>query len=987
MVLQIHQFSRGFQETPKNGLWVSGGFGEPIDRYDFPVPQEIKSAVSQGVFKIPDQYRPYPGAEALINSGQPEKIAQPELDSIAIIAREIGKYAVLAVATGQIDDRGRDLIVGYRYFWLSLEELEAALPNRDYDGIFTLLVWWKKAKFPHFNMDPNWSLESICNIAQPQPKNSLPDPHHPQNRLRNLFLKIESSVPPCLFEAGQDNVPISESSIFQLHNLARRVTEIYPDCPLAWAWNVRGLSYPEEFAAIYCADPEALDRINKQKQRLPKKYNKHIPQPNPASLRPSTSDTDDIDDLRAIGTKTHTGSATSADPDPLMDDRDPLMLMDKIDNKIQTLVRINPPKIESILNPLQELLNFYQKYPAYSHKQWNQLFLKKIEEGHKKSNISVLEERYAILLFILTQDTDKIKKNLLISEFKYTQDLRMFLEVLSKTITKLIKNDRNNITYNNLNRQISKLINPDSSSLHPITRIDLPIRLANLLDWLNLSRTAHTSNPSSRNDSPSVEHTSTNRIENSSNSQSYNNTSAPESSPPFSNDPDISDDSPRFKLVYLIAIIAAILALIAGAISATHSLHSLGFQDIQNHWAKDYIQALAEKKIITVHNNGNYHPDSPMTRAEFAAILTKAFELPESNDTSSPFTDVKSEHEFYKPIMDAYNSKFFAGSNDGRFYPENPVTRLEILQTLVKTFKLNAEDAQDIDLSFYQDKNQIAKDEVRKVIVLATKAGLVINYSNPCLLEIQRKATRAEVAAIVYQALVKANKADTIDFPQSQELKLQGRICHLQQLEARSDEYANKEVTQARKNLIKWMKENISPEIEVLKTNASTEEKKKSAREKIKAYGSYLNTLIPNFSWENNQSTRPESLKKENSNQNAQNVKKLKATLKVVNLYIGSIDSIFDDTLKQVVADFQNEKNILSEEDKIKGLAGIVGPKTWAALTPTFKDAHLIVAYEHIIKGLEANKKFLEIVQPLKKCQKIDPLGYVSCVNDESQKQ
>ncbi|HAA26847.1 MAG TPA: S-layer protein, partial [Cyanobacteria bacterium UBA8553] len=44
----------------------------------------------------------------------------------------------------------------------------------------------------------------------------------------------------------------------------------------------------------------------------------------------------------------------------------------------------------------------------------------------------------------------------------------------------------------------------------------------------------------------------------------------------------------------------------------------------------------------------------------------------------------------------------------------------------------------------------------------ATKAGLVVNYRNPKLLNPNRNATRAEVVALVYQALVKAGKAEAI---------------------------------------------------------------------------------------------------------------------------------------------------------------------------------------------------------------------------------
>jgi hypothetical protein len=44
----------------------------------------------------------------------------------------------------------------------------------------------------------------------------------------------------------------------------------------------------------------------------------------------------------------------------------------------------------------------------------------------------------------------------------------------------------------------------------------------------------------------------------------------------------------------------------------------------------------------------------------------------------------------------------------------------------------------------------------------ATKAGLVVNYPNSQLLNPNRNITRAEVSALVYQALVKAGKAKPI---------------------------------------------------------------------------------------------------------------------------------------------------------------------------------------------------------------------------------
>ncbi|MGK7876139.1 MAG: hypothetical protein AB4426_23430, partial [Xenococcaceae cyanobacterium] len=80
----VYEFSRGFQNShysKQYGRWVSGGHSKPIERENFTVPKPIQEAVKNGDFAINDNY-------------------PPSSEELALIARDIGNYSVLAVATG-----------------------------------------------------------------------------------------------------------------------------------------------------------------------------------------------------------------------------------------------------------------------------------------------------------------------------------------------------------------------------------------------------------------------------------------------------------------------------------------------------------------------------------------------------------------------------------------------------------------------------------------------------------------------------------------------------------------------------------------------------------------------------------------------------------------------------------------------------------------------------------------------------------------------
>jgi hypothetical protein len=64
----------------------------------------------------------------------------------------------------------------------------------------------------------------------------------------------------------------------------------------------------------------------------------------------------------------------------------------------------------------------------------------------------------------------------------------------------------------------------------------------------------------------------------------------------------------------------------------------------------------------------------------------------------------------------------------------------------------------------YIDQDKIP-EYARTAVTIATQQQIIVNYPDPNLLAPTREATRAEVAAMVYQALVASQRTKVINSP------------------------------------------------------------------------------------------------------------------------------------------------------------------------------------------------------------------------------
>jgi parallel beta-helix repeat protein len=186
------------------------------------------------------------------------------------------------------------------------------------------------------------------------------------------------------------------------------------------------------------------------------------------------------------------------------------------------------------------------------------------------------------------------------------------------------------------------------------------------------------------------------------------------------------------------------------------------FRDVQGHWAQAFIEALAARNIISGFPDGTYRPSTPVTRAQFAAIINKAF-TPTAQRPSINFVDVGQSFWGYQAIQTAYRGGFLAGYPGGVFLPDQQIPRVQVLVSLANGLGYSATNTSSLT-RYYTDAAQIPSYAIAPVTA-ATQRNIVINYPTLNQLGPNREATRAEVAAFVYQALVNAGKVEPITSP------------------------------------------------------------------------------------------------------------------------------------------------------------------------------------------------------------------------------
>ena len=190
----------------------------------------------------------------------------------------------------------------------------------------------------------------------------------------------------------------------------------------------------------------------------------------------------------------------------------------------------------------------------------------------------------------------------------------------------------------------------------------------------------------------------------------------------------------------------------------------VAFKDVpNNYWAQTFIQELASRNIIKGFPDGNFRPNDPVTRAQFAALLSQAMNRP-TKRSNVTFADVASNFWAATAIQKAYTTGFMSGYSATTFRPNENISRVQILVSLANGSGYAPTKPANTTLQLYSDATTIPA-YARNSVAAATENRMVVNYPNLKLLNPNQPATRAEVAAFIYQALVRSGQIQAIPSP------------------------------------------------------------------------------------------------------------------------------------------------------------------------------------------------------------------------------
>lgn len=212
------------------------------------------------------------------------------------------------------------------------------------------------------------------------------------------------------------------------------------------------------------------------------------------------------------------------------------------------------------------------------------------------------------------------------------------------------------------------------------------------------------------------------------------------------------------------------LSITAGAIApfvapAPSFAQTATFSDVpSNYWASPFVAELARRDIIAGFPDGTFKPEQPVTRAQFAAIVRQAFQ--KSPERSAiQFTDVPANYWAASAIQEAYTEGFLAGYPGNRFEPNQNIPREQVLVSLASGLDYAATgEATTVLNQYYSDANAIS-GYARSPIAAASERRIVVNYPNVRFLNPSQTATRADVAAFIYQALANSGQVTAINSP------------------------------------------------------------------------------------------------------------------------------------------------------------------------------------------------------------------------------
>lgn len=172
------------------------------------------------------------------------------------------------------------------------------------------------------------------------------------------------------------------------------------------------------------------------------------------------------------------------------------------------------------------------------------------------------------------------------------------------------------------------------------------------------------------------------------------------------------------------------------------------FKDMGRHWSDVTVGKLVEFGVISGYQDGKFKPNNTITRAEFSTMIAKIYKL-ESKENKG-FGDT-SNHWAKDSISALVENKIIMSDEYGQKYePNKNITRLEMAKMIVRAMDIDTSSKQGQNTKFADDKD--IKEIDKPFIILATENKIIGGYPDNTF-KPNQTATRAEASTMLVNML------------------------------------------------------------------------------------------------------------------------------------------------------------------------------------------------------------------------------------------
>lgn len=212
----------------------------------------------------------------------------------------------------------------------------------------------------------------------------------------------------------------------------------------------------------------------------------------------------------------------------------------------------------------------------------------------------------------------------------------------------------------------------------------------------------------------------------------------------------------RISLLLAIALVFSVCLSTFAQAADTPS-----FSDVKNHWALEAISQVVRDGLMNGNPDKTFAPNRTITRGEFVTVLGRFAGInAEAWKTSYPtkygnlFTDVPKD-KYYGPYINwAARTGITRGVGGGKFKPNAPITREQLLTMLKRYADMSGKEFKVLNNEAHFTDDKKISDFAKEPINALRTANLIHGIPNgngTYRLDPQKSATRAQVASIFNQ--------------------------------------------------------------------------------------------------------------------------------------------------------------------------------------------------------------------------------------------